>query len=109
MPDFSKMPEAFVSSEELAPAVSREVKLGRLRKLGSRLYTRNLREPSERLVQRNLWPLVASYLPGALICGSNCPGKPARSRRFRVSHRGAQTRHRSARSHSASSQGTAAI
>src|ERR1700688_2230532 len=67
MPDFSTMPEVFVSNAELAQAVSREVKLGRLRKLGSRLYTRNLREPPERLVQRNLWPLVASYLPGALI------------------------------------------
>lgn len=67
MPDFSTMPEVFVSNAELAPAVSREVKLGRLRKLGSRLYTRNLREPPERLVQRNLWPLVSSYLPGALI------------------------------------------
>ena len=41
--------------------------IGRLRKLGSRLYTRNLREPPERIVQRNLWPLVAAYLPVALI------------------------------------------
>jgi hypothetical protein len=61
------MPEVFVSNAELAPAVSREVKVGRLRKLGSRLYTRNLKEAPEKLVQRNLWPLVASYLPGALI------------------------------------------
>jgi hypothetical protein len=67
MPDFSKMPEVFVSSEELATAVSREVKAGRLRKLGSRLYTRNLKDSPERIVQRNLWPLVAAYLPGALI------------------------------------------
>jgi hypothetical protein len=67
MPDFSKMPEAFVSNEELATAVSREVKAGRLRKLGSRLYTRNLKDPPEKIVQRNLWPLVAAYLPGALI------------------------------------------
>src|SRR3984885_427890 len=67
MPDFSTMHEVFVSSSELATAVSREVKIGRLRKLGSRLYTRNLKEPPEKLVQRNLWPLVASYLPGALI------------------------------------------
>ncbi len=67
MPDFSTMPEVFVSSSEIAAAVSRAVKLGQLRKLGSRLYTRNLREPAERIVQRNLWPLVASYLPGALI------------------------------------------
>jgi prophage maintenance system killer protein len=67
MPDFSTMPEVFVSNAEIAAAVSREVKLGHLRKLGSRLYTRNLKEPAERLVQRSLWPLVASYLPGALI------------------------------------------
>jgi hypothetical protein len=67
MPDFSTMPEAFVSSSELATAVSREVKAGRLRKLGSRLYTRNLKEPPEKIVQRNLWPLVATYLPNALI------------------------------------------
>jgi Fic/DOC family len=67
MPDFSTMPEAFVSSSELATAVSREVKAGRLRKLGSRLYTRNLKEPSENIVKRNLWPLVAAYLPDALI------------------------------------------
>jgi hypothetical protein len=67
MPDFSKMPEAFVSSAEFATAVSRELKAGRLRKLGSRLYTRNLKDPPEKIVQRNLWPLVAAYLPGALI------------------------------------------
>ena len=67
MPDFSAMPEVFVSNSELAAAVSRETKLGRLRKLASRLYTRNLAEPPERIVQRNLWPLVAAYLPGALI------------------------------------------
>jgi len=67
MPDFSKMPEAFVSTAELATAVSRELKAGRLRKLGSRLYTRNLKDPPEKIVQRNLWPLVAAYLPGALI------------------------------------------
>jgi hypothetical protein len=67
MPDFSKIPEAFVSTAKLASTVSREVKAGRLRKLGSRLYTRNLKDPPEKIVHRNLWPLVAAYLPGALI------------------------------------------
>jgi hypothetical protein len=67
MPDFSTMPEIFVSNASLASAVSRETRLGRLRKLASRLYTRNLTETPERIVQRNLWPLVAAYLPGALI------------------------------------------
>jgi len=67
MPDFSAMPEAFVSDATLAAAVSREVKHGTLRKLASRLYTRNLKDPPEQIVRRNLWPLVAAYLPGALI------------------------------------------
>src|SRR5580698_8003825 len=67
MPDFSAMPEGFVSNAGRDIAVSRETKQGRLRKLASPLYTRNLTEPPERLVHRNLWPLVAAYLPGALI------------------------------------------
>jgi hypothetical protein len=67
MPDFSKMPEVFVSTTDLASAVSREVKLGKLRKLGSRLYTRNITEKPDRIIQRNLWPLVGAFLPGALI------------------------------------------
>ena len=67
MPDFSKMPEVFVSNADLASAVSREAKRGTLRKLASRLYTRNLKDASEEIVKRNLWPLVAAYLPGALI------------------------------------------
>ncbi len=67
MPDFSTLPEVFVSNSDLAAAVSREFRLGRLRKLGSRLYTRNLKEQPEKLVQRHLWPLVDAYLPGALI------------------------------------------
>jgi len=67
MPDFSAMPEVFVSDVRLAPAVSREMKRGTLRKLASRLYTRNLKDPPEQLVRRNLWPLVAAYLPEALI------------------------------------------
>lgn len=67
MPDFSTLPEVFVSNSDLAAAVSREVKAGRMRKLGSRLYTRNLKEQPEKLVRRNLWPLVDAYLPGALI------------------------------------------
>lgn len=67
MPDFSAMSEVFVSNAEIAPAVSREVKLGKLRKLAPRLYTRNLTETPARIVQRNLWQLVAAYLPDGLI------------------------------------------
>src|SRR6202050_3683172 len=67
MPDFSHMPEVFVSHPGLTAAISREIKRGTLRKLGSRLYTRNLTDAPELIVRRNLWPLVAVSLPGALI------------------------------------------
>ena len=38
-----------------------------IRKLGSRLYTRNLTDFPEAIVRRNLWQLVSAYAPGALI------------------------------------------
>jgi len=82
MPDFSAMPEVFVSDASLAAAVSREVKRGALRKLASRVYTRNLKDPPEQIVRRNLWPLVAAYLPGALI--AHRAGEPAGRRRLRI-------------------------
>jgi len=62
-----EMPEAFVSDTTISREVSRAVKAGRLRKLASRLYTRNLTDPSEAVVGRNLWTIVAGYFPGALI------------------------------------------
>jgi hypothetical protein len=63
----NKLPEVFVSSKAMASAVSKAVKSGRLRKLGSRLYTRNLTEAPELIVKRNWHPLLKSYFPDALI------------------------------------------
>jgi hypothetical protein len=60
-------PEAFVSTADTAVAVSRAVKAGRLRKLASRLYSRNLTDAPEQIVRRNLWPIVDGYFPDALI------------------------------------------
>ena len=42
-----RMPEAFVSDKHIARVVSRAVKAGKLRKLASRLYTRNMADPPE--------------------------------------------------------------
>ena len=64
---FAVMPEAFVSDTAISRAVSRAVKAGRLRKLASRLYTRNLTDPPPAVVRRNLWSIVAGYFPDALI------------------------------------------
>ena len=64
---FARMPEAFVSDTAISREVSRALKAGRLRKLASRLYTRNLTDPPAAVVRRNLWTLVAGYFPDALV------------------------------------------
>jgi hypothetical protein len=60
-------PEVFVSTAVMSSAVSRAVAAGRLRKLGSRLYTTNLTENPESLVRRHLWDVTAGFFPGGLI------------------------------------------
>jgi hypothetical protein len=60
-------PEAFVSTAQTTVAISRAVKAGRLRKLASRLYTRNLTDEPEQIIRRNIWQIVGGYFPGALI------------------------------------------
>lgn len=61
------LPEAFVSNTDLSRLVSRAVRAGKLRKIGSRLYTRNLADAPEAVVRRNLWSVVAGYFPGAVV------------------------------------------
>lgn len=69
MPEFSlaKMPEVFVSDTAISKSVSEALARGKLRKLGSRLYSRNLDEDPERLVRRNWYYLITGYYPDALI------------------------------------------
>jgi hypothetical protein len=69
MPEFSvaAMPEVFVSDTAISKAVSEALARGKLRKLGTRLYTRNLDEEPERLVLRNWYYLITAYYPDALI------------------------------------------
>lgn len=70
---FENLPEVFVSDAQHAPFISREVKKGRIRKLASRLYTTNLKEPAERLVQRHLWSIVAAFYHWCANCRSHSP------------------------------------
>lgn len=69
MPEKSieQLPEVFVSDAAITRAVSAAVGRGELRKLGSRLYTRNLDEDPEALVKRNWYHLITAYYPDALI------------------------------------------
>lgn len=61
------LPEVFVSETAMSTAVSRGLRGGLLRKIGPKVYTRNLIDPPDRIVQRHLWQLVAKLVPGALI------------------------------------------
>ena len=56
-----------MSSAAISREVSRRRKAGRLRKIGSRLYTTNLVDAPEAIVRRILWDIVAGYFPGALV------------------------------------------
>ena len=60
-------PEAFVSNADIRREVHRAVTQGKLRKLATRLYTRNLIDTPETIIRRNLWQIVGGYFPGALI------------------------------------------
>lgn len=59
--------EVIISDADSRRTVSRAVMRGELRKLASRLYTSNLKDTPEAIVKRNLWYIVASFAPGALI------------------------------------------
>ena len=56
-----------MSDTAISKAVSEAVARGELRKLGSRLYTRDLDEDPGRLVRRNWYYLITAYYPDALI------------------------------------------
>ncbi len=61
------LPEVFVSTPETAGAIARGMSKGVLRAIGPKVYTKNVSDPPERIVQRHLWPLVSALVPGALI------------------------------------------
>ena len=80
MPEFSisAMPEVFVSDSSISKAVYEAVERGQLRKLGSRLYTRNLTDDPDRLIRRNWYNLIVSYYPDAMIADRTAlENKPA--------------------------------
>lgn len=70
--------EVFLSSSEAAKRVSRGVREGTLRKIGPRLYTTRVGENPEAVVRRNVWHIVALYVPGGVVgYRTALEGKPA--------------------------------
>ena len=61
------LPEVFVSYAKIAPQVSKDFKKGKLRKLGSKVYTTNLKDPPELLIKRHVWFLVQELFPDSVI------------------------------------------
>ncbi len=61
------LPEVFLSHRDTSAAVSRLVRDGAARKIGPRLYTRNLADTPEAVVARNVWPITALLAPGAVV------------------------------------------
>jgi hypothetical protein len=61
------LPEVFLSTRGTSTDVSRMVKAGLARKLGPKLYTRNMVEALAAIVSRNLWPIVGMLMPGAVV------------------------------------------
>jgi Fic/DOC family len=62
-----QQPEVFLSTAASSRAVGRATAAGELRKIGPRLYTRNVDEPLESLIRRNWQRIAALYFPGAVI------------------------------------------
>jgi hypothetical protein len=86
-------PEVFVSHTAISKAVYDAVARGELRRIGSRLYTRNLTENPEQLVRRNWYHLITSYYPDALITDRTAlENKPAGDGSvFLISEKGTET------------------
>ena len=56
-----------MSDRETSKTVSRMVQAGTVRKIGARLFTRNLTDTPERIAARNLWPIAALLAPGTVV------------------------------------------
>lgn len=73
------LPETFVSTSETTNLASKAVRAGKLRKLASRLYSRDLTSDPETIVRRNLWQIVAGFFPDAIIADRTAlEGGPAK-------------------------------
>jgi hypothetical protein len=70
-PDFSlaEQPEVFFTGTAISNAVRYAVRSGKARKLGPRLYTRNVDDSPESIARRNWVAIAAGYFPGGVIVG----------------------------------------
>lgn len=62
-----KFPVVFASDASLSDEVAREVRAGRARKIGPRLYTTNMKDDPARVVRQNWWQALSLLVPGAVV------------------------------------------
>lgn len=62
-------PEVFFSDSTISDAVRSAVRNEKARRLGPRLYTRNMHEAPEAVTRRNWAPIAAGYFPGSVMTG----------------------------------------
>jgi hypothetical protein len=60
-------PEVFLSDANTSRVVGAAVRAGRARKVGPRLYTRNIEAPLGQIVRRNWQRIAALYFPSAVV------------------------------------------
>lgn len=61
--------EVFFSSADISDAVRYAARTGKARRLGPRLYTKNVASAPEEVCLRNWAEIAAGYFPGAVIVG----------------------------------------
>ena len=71
-------PEIVFGGGSASSRISRAVARGELAKMGPALYTSNLKDPPERVVERHRWAVVAHYAPNAVVTHRTAfEGRPA--------------------------------
>lgn len=63
----SEQPEVFFTTTATSRALRAHLRKGEVRRLGARLYTRNLTDDPAEIARRNWWRVAAGYFPGAVI------------------------------------------
>lgn len=73
-----ELPEIFVSHSDISSQVSQAVSRGELKKIGSRLYTKNMTDDPKIIARRHWYDLLPEYYPDALIADRTAlENKPA--------------------------------
>jgi len=71
-------PEVFFTTAKTSRAIRTSLRAGEVRKVGPRLYTKNLVDSLEVVAKRNWSHVTAGYYPGAVICDRTAlEGRPA--------------------------------